>query len=122
MSDEGRARLGRAAPRAEGAGDGGPRPAAVRVTIVGEEYALRSDAPASHTRDVAAHVDRVIRQVLEGTTVVETHKAAILAALQVTDELFRERAEARALAAQVEQLSAEVRRWLPPTKRGGGAE
>lgn len=99
-----------------------PRTTSVRVTIVGEEYALRSDAPAAHTRELAAYVDRVIRQVLEQTTVVETHKAAILAALQVTDELFRARADALALAEQVERLSADVRRWLPPTKRGVGAE
>jgi cell division protein ZapA len=98
------------------------RSTSVRVTIVGEEYALRSDAPAAHTRELAAYVDRVIRQILEQTTVVETHKAAILAALQVTDELFQARAEARALADQMDRLSAEVRRWLPPTKRGVGAE
>jgi cell division protein ZapA len=53
-------------------------------------------------------------------TVVETHKAAILAALQITDELFRARADARELTARTQDLAGEVRRWLPPTKRGDG--
>ena len=90
----------------------------VRVTIMGEEYSIRSDATPEHTRRVAEHVDRAIRQVLSAGTIVESHKAAILAALQITDELFRARESSDALAGDVRELAAEVRRWLPPTKRG----
>ena len=89
----------------------------VRVNIVGEEYTLRSDASPAHTRAVAEHVDRTIRQVMNSASVVETHKAAILAALQITDELFRARGDAAELAGSMRELSAEVRRWLPPAKR-----
>jgi cell division protein ZapA len=89
----------------------------VRVNIVGEEYTLRSDASPAHTRAVAEHVDRTIRQVMNSASVVETHKAAILAALQITDELFRARGDAEELAGSMRELSAEVRRWLPPAKR-----
>lgn len=92
----------------------------VRVSIVGDEYTLRSDAPEAHTRAVAEHVDRVIRQVLSTGSVVETHKAAILGALQIADELLRARADADALSARTQALAADVRRWLPPGKRGEG--
>jgi cell division protein ZapA len=84
---------------------------------VGEEYTLRSDASPEHTRAVAEHVDRAIRQVMSSASAVETHKAAILAALQITDELFRARGDAEELAGSMRELSAEVRRWLPPAKR-----
>ena len=97
-----------------------PPRTSVRVSIVGDEYTLRSDAPEAHTRAVAEHVDRVIRQVLSTGSVVETHKAAILAALQIADELLRARADAEALTARTEALAADVRRWLPPAKRGDG--
>jgi cell division protein ZapA len=90
----------------------------VRVTIMGEEYSIRSDASPEHTRRVAEHVDRAIRQVMSNGTIVESHKAAILAALQITDELFHEREASDALAADVRGLAGEVRRWLPPAKRG----
>ena len=100
-----------------GAPAGGGR-TSVRVSILDDDYTIRTDAPAGHTRDVAAHVDRMIRQVMSSGTVVETHKAAILAALQITDELFRARAEARELTTRTHELAIEVRRWLPPTKRG----
>lgn len=89
----------------------------VRVTILGEEYALRSAATAEHTRAVASHVDRAIRDVMASAGVVEAQKAAILAALEITDQLFRARSAEARLRAGISELSAEVRRWLPPSKR-----
>ena len=58
--------------------------ALVRVRIVGEEYTLRTEASPQHTQSVAEHVDRTIRAIMSGGGSVETHKAAILAALQIT--------------------------------------
>ena len=89
-----------------------------RVTICGEDYTIRSDASPERTRAVAAHVDKAIRDVMASATVVESHKAAILAALSITDELFRERAGRGELAESLQGLSSEMRRWLPPGKRG----
>lgn len=65
------------------------RKSSVKVTIVGEEYTIRSDEPAEHTRAVAKYVDETIRGVMNAGATVESHKAAILAALQITDELFK---------------------------------
>jgi cell division protein ZapA len=95
----------------------GDRRNSVRVSILGDDYVIRTEASAAHTRQVAEHVDRTIRRVLSTGSVVETHKAAILAALQITDELFRSRADAERVTTAMEELSAEVRRWLPPGKR-----
>jgi len=89
-----------------------------RVTICGEDYTIRSDSPPEHTRAVAAYVDAKIREVLESASVVESHKAAILAALQITDELFEARQAQRESADAMGTLSGELRRWLPPGKRG----
>jgi cell division protein ZapA len=89
----------------------------VKVRIVGEEYTLRTEASEAHTRAVAEHVDRLVRAILDGAAVVETHKAAILAALQITDELFIERAESEALARSLRELAGELRPLLPPAKR-----
>ena len=96
------------------------RKSSVRVTIVGEEYTIRSDSSPEHTRAVADHVDRTIREVMSTGNVGETRKAAILAALQITDDLLRARAEAEEIAEGMRQLSAELRRRLPPAKRVSG--
>ena len=90
----------------------------VRVTIVGEEYTIRSDESPEHTRAVARYVDEIIRSLMNSGAVVESHKAAILAALQITDELFKARQSRAELATAMRALSADVRRMLPPSKRG----
>ncbi len=91
-----------------------------RVKIVGEEYTVRSDATPEHTKAVADYLDREIRKVLGANASIETHKAAILAAMQITDELFNERTNARLVEDELRGLGSEVRRWLPPAKRGDG--
>jgi len=90
----------------------------VKVRIVGEEYTLRTEASPEHTKSVADHVDRTIRAIMGGGSTVETQKAAILAALQITDELFRERAAVEMMTADIRQLASDIRPLLPPAKRG----
>jgi len=89
----------------------------VKVTIVGEEYTIRSDATPERTRAVARHVDEAIRSVMNAGSMVESHKAAILAALQITDDLFEAKESQEALASEIRAVSADVRRMLPPGKR-----
>lgn len=69
----------------------------VTVSIAGEEYTIRADATPEYTRDCAAYVDRTIREILDQGSLIQPHKAAILAALAITDELFKSRGEADAV-------------------------
>lgn len=89
----------------------------VRVSILNEEYSIRSDATPEHTKAVAAYLESAIRRVLDSGSVVETNRATILAALQITGELF-EASEGADITRRIQGLSAEVRRLLPPAKRG----
>lgn len=94
------------------------RKSSVKVTIVGEEYTIRSDEAAEHTRAVAKYVDEAIRGVMNAGATVESHKAAILAALEITDELFKARDGQAELGERMRAMSSELRRLLPPGKRG----
>ena len=89
----------------------------VRVTILGDEYSIKSDASPERTRAVAEHVDDVIKQTMRAGNIVEAQKGAILAALSITDELFDARDAGEELAASMKRLSGEIRPWLPPAKR-----
>jgi cell division protein ZapA (FtsZ GTPase activity inhibitor) len=89
----------------------------VRVTILGDEYTLRSATSAEETQLIAKQVDLSIREIMQSGLVVETHKAAILACLRTAGELAQAQAEAARLAAQMTALSQEIRPWLPPAKR-----
>lgn len=89
----------------------------VKVTIGSDEYTLRSDRPPEYTRAVAEHVDRALKDVLAVGAIVEHQKAAILAALAITDELFQSRQSQREMAHRITALAADLSRLLPPAKR-----
>ena len=89
----------------------------VKVSIGGEEFSLRSDRSEEYTRAVASHVDRAVRDVRAGGAIIESHKAAVLAALSITDELFKARMAARDMEERLTRLTMELERFIPPQKR-----
>lgn len=80
----------------------------VRVTILNDDYNIRSDASVEHTRAVAQYVDTAIRKVMSSGTIVESNKAAILAALQIAGELFEAREAAEELTKAMKELAEEI--------------
>ena len=91
----------------------------VRVMIGGEEYTVKSELPPEYTREVAAYLDKALKGIRDLLPQVETHKAAILAGLAITDELFQARRGDREMAARMNAMADELIRLLPPAKRGG---
>ncbi len=67
----------------------------VKVMIGGDDFSLRSVRSDAYTRAVAAHVDRARKEVRASGQLIESHKAAILAALAITDDLFQVRTAER---------------------------
>ncbi|MBX3145519.1 MAG: cell division protein ZapA [Gemmatimonadales bacterium] len=83
----------------------------VEVVIGGHKLLVSSDHPAEYTKAVADHFDQAVQRIRAALPTVDAHRAAILAGLAVTDELFQaQRAEkgtaarVRAVAARLEQL------------------
>ncbi len=69
---------------------------AVNVQIFGHAYTIRSEAEQKHVLDVAAYVDHKMREITEKMPVAPLTKVAILASLNIADELFKERASRQA--------------------------
>jgi cell division protein ZapA len=91
---------------------------AVRVTIGGEELTVRSELPPEYTREVAAYLDAALKRVRDSLPSLDVQKAAILAALAITDELFQARRGDREIANRMSTLADDLARLLPPAKRG----
>ena len=91
---------------------------AVRVTIGGEELTVRSELPPEYTREVAAYLDAALKRVRDSLPSVDVQKAAILAALAITDELFQARRGDREIATRMTALADDLARHQPPAKRG----
>lgn len=92
----------------------------LRVTILNEEYAIRSDSPPEQARAVAQYLDQAIRAVMNAG-VVETNRAVVLAALQITGELFEAKTSIAEMNESIGNLSDYVRPLLPPSKRISGS-
>lgn len=61
----------------------------VVVNIGGHRYTLRSDEDDKLVREMAAHVDKHLRELQKQTRAVDTQSLAILTALQITEELWK---------------------------------
>ncbi len=80
-----------------------------RVEIAGEEYTIRTEASEEYTLECARYVDQSIQEIMSRGGLVEAHKAAILAALALADQLFQAREEASKIRSGVAETSARLR-------------
>ncbi len=61
----------------------------VTVYIMGEEYVLKSKSSAERMHSVGRYVDRMMRYLAENNHQMSRQKIAILAALNLADELLK---------------------------------
>ena len=82
------------------------------VTIFGKEYTLKGGADAEYVQEVAAFVDERMSEVARSATVVSTDRVAILAAVNIADELFREQQKRLEATATLEDRSMRLTQIL----------
>jgi cell division protein ZapA len=87
-------------------------PESVTVTIFGKEYTLKGGADAEYVQEVAAFVDQRMSEVARNAAVVSMDRVAILAAVNIADELFREQQKRMETAATLEDRSLHLTRLL----------
>lgn len=82
------------------------------IKIFGHEYRVKGDADPGYIEEVARYVDQKMREVSKQTPVGSITKIAILAALNIADELFRERNEKEKIISSVDAVTDRMRRKL----------
>lgn len=87
-------------------------PEGVKVVIFGKEYTLRGEADADYVQEVAAFVDKRMSEVAQGSPVASMARVAILAAVNIADELFREQRKRLEEKASLEDRSVQLTRLL----------
>ena len=78
----------------------------VTVSICGEDYTLVAEEAPSYMQKVGAYVDVKLTEMMDTAKVGRTD-AAVLTAVNIADELFKEREAAEGLRAQVKQALDE---------------
>jgi len=66
-------------------------PETTTIKIFGQEYRVRGGEDPKQVEEVAAHVDSRMREVAKGSQQVSSLRIAILAAMNIADDLLRER-------------------------------
>jgi cell division protein ZapA len=77
---------------------------ATTVEIMGREYRIRGEADEQYVREVARFVDAKLREVSQGSSLPASDRVAILAAINIADELFQLR------RASTEEMSSIARK------------
>ena len=87
-------------------------PESVKVDIFGKTYTLKGDADYDYVQKVAAFVNERMNEVAGQSATVSTAKVAILAAVNIADELFREQQRQLETMATLEDKSVQITHLL----------
>jgi len=81
---------------------------AIRVTIYGQEYPIRGRGDEEYIKKVARFVDDRMLQIEDQTAINSPARLAILAALNIADELFRTQQDKDQLVSELESKAREI--------------
>jgi cell division protein ZapA len=83
----------------------------IKVRIFGSEYPLRGESE-EFTRKVATYVDEMINTIHAKLPEQPTLTVAVLSALNITEDLFKEREKVRSMSALVDGELGKVTHYL----------
>ena len=80
----------------------------VEIKVFGQVYTVKTDADEEHIQRVAQYVNEKMDEVVKNTKSVSSLNVAILTALNIADDLIKERTKRLALLQEVEQKSKDL--------------
>lgn len=89
-----------------------PESTSIEVEIYGASYQVRGQEDAEYLRELAELVDRKMQDIADQMTSADTAKVAILAALNLADELTRSRKRQDGDQVAVEERVTELTKEL----------
>ena len=84
----------------------------VPVDIGGQRYPIRTSLEPEYVARLAAYVEEKMRATAESTPSTDVIRLAVLAALNIADELFRCRAATTARSGQLAERAEELERLV----------
>jgi cell division protein ZapA len=93
-----------------------------KVVIYNQTYNLRSDHDPNYIQDLAEYVDKRMNEIARATMTVDSLRVAILAALQLTDELFQARKDLKLTEEEIADRSTKYAELLDQFLRADAVE
>jgi len=88
------------------------KPSAVHVEIFGQTYAVQAGGEPGYVEQLAGFVDGQMREVSRAAGAVDSVRIAVLAALNIADELFRARGKADEVLERAHRRAEGIAREL----------
>ena len=89
-----------------------PESRVIHVDIQGQRYAIKSALDPKYVNDIAAFVDQKMERVGRELATADAVRLAVMAALNIADELFRARQESSGEAARLIARAADIERLV----------
>ena len=80
----------------------------VEIKVFGQTYTVKTDAEEAYIQEVAKYVNEKMEEVLKKTKSVSTLNVAILTALNIADDLLKEKEKRMALLREIEVKSKDL--------------
>src|SRR4030043_2464457 len=80
----------------------------VEIKVFGQTYTVKTDAEENYIQEVAKYVNEKMDEVLKKTKSVSTLNVAILTALNIADDLLKEKKKRIALLQEIEVKSKNL--------------
>jgi cell division protein ZapA len=80
----------------------------VDIKVFGQTYTVRTDTEEAYMQEVAKYVNEKMEEVLKKTKSVSTLNVAILTALNIADDLLKEKEKRMALLREIEVKSRDL--------------
>jgi cell division protein ZapA len=80
----------------------------VNVTIFGVEYKIVGDMDQEYYKELAKYVDERMWEISESSNIVSSTKVAVLAALNIANELFLERETQKGDIEKIEKKTSRL--------------
>lgn len=90
----------------------------VTVEIHGQRYAVKSDLDQAYITELAAYLDQKMRLAADELSSADSLRIAIIAALNLADELYRARADGTGAEGRVLEKAAEIERLVDSVLSG----
>lgn len=74
----------------------------IRVNIFGKEYPIKGDTSHGQIKEVAEYVDLKMKEIAKNAPIHSHERVAILAALNIAADLYRERIEHEKIQMEME--------------------
>ena len=97
-------------------------PRVVHVDIHGQRYAVRSDLDPAYITEIAAYLDEKMRLASLEIQSADSLRVAVIAALNVADELFRARADGHGIEGTMLARTADIERLVDAVLGDAGTQ